>query len=97
MDFAYDHITEEALAKDNAGQASQNNTQKPEQQATLNEDLKEAYRAISSSAWGSTLGGFFGNVVKQVRTHPPRPCPPRGTQPGLTPISCLGLGRVGLP
>lgn len=76
MDFAYDHIVEEALPKDSAGPASQNNTQKPEQQATLNEDLKEAYRAISSSAWGSTLGGFFGNVVKQVRNPPPSLCPP---------------------
>lgn len=83
MDLAYDHIAEEALPKDNPGQASQNNTQKPEQQATLNEDLKEAYRAISSSAWGSTLGGFFGNVVKQVRTHPHAHARPEGASPDL--------------
>lgn len=83
MDYAYDHITEQNLPKDNAGQASENNAQKPEQQATLNEDLKEAYRAISSSAWGSTLGGFFGNVVKQVRTHPHAHARPKGPSPGL--------------
>ncbi|KAK8085023.1 BSD domain protein [Apiospora hydei] len=76
MDLQYDHIAEEAL-RDNAqpSASSSPDDKKPEQQQqqqpqqpqhTLNEDLQEAYKAISTSAWGSRLGGFFGNVVKQV-------------------------------
>lgn len=72
MDLQYDHIAEEAL-RDNAQASSSSSAddkkpQQPQQpQHTLNEDLQEAYKAITTSAWGSTLGGFFGNVVKQVR------------------------------
>ncbi|KAI2472910.1 BSD-domain-containing protein [Annulohypoxylon bovei var. microspora] len=68
MDLAYDHIAEEALPKDGNenrdgnrnAESSQNN---PEH--TLNEDLQEAYRAFSSSTWGTWLGGTVGNVIKQ--------------------------------
>ncbi|KAI0129526.1 hypothetical protein BJ170DRAFT_681023 [Xylariales sp. AK1849] len=63
MDLAYDQIAADALPKDNEEPSGEN--QKNEQQPTLNEDLQEAYKAISTSAWGSRLGGFFGNVVKQ--------------------------------
>lgn len=62
MDLAYDHIAEESLPKDNE---QRRENQKAEPQSTLNDDLQEAYRAISTSAWGTRLGGFFGNVVKQ--------------------------------
>ncbi|KAH6647635.1 hypothetical protein BKA67DRAFT_393532 [Truncatella angustata] len=62
MDLAYDQIAADALPKDNEP-GSQSN--KPEQQASINEELQEAYKAISTSAWGSRLGGFFGTVVKQ--------------------------------
>lgn len=65
MDLAYDQIAADALPKDNEESSSDN---KPEP-STLNEDLQEAYRAISTSAWGSRLGGFFGTVVKQVRAN----------------------------
>jgi hypothetical protein len=66
MDLAYDQIAADALPKDNdQGSASRNAEQ--HQQPTLNDDLQEAYKAISTSAWGSRLGGFFGNVVKQVK------------------------------
>ena len=61
MDLAYDHIQEEALSPE---QVSQNEEKKRE--TTLNADFQEAYKAISSSAWGAKLGGFFGSVVKQV-------------------------------
>jgi hypothetical protein len=64
MDLAYDQIAADALPKDNEQSSSENKA--TEQQASLNEDLQEAYRAISTSAWGSKLGGFFGTVVKQV-------------------------------
>lgn len=63
MDLAYDHIQEEAFAKDrgDAGDAP-----KPDQQSSLNSDIQDAYKAISSSAWGVKIGGFLGTVVKQV-------------------------------
>jgi hypothetical protein len=62
MDLAYDHIQEEAFPPE----PSDKQEKKPE--TTLNADFQEAYKAISSSPWGAKLGGFFGNVVKQVDT-----------------------------
>ncbi len=67
MDLAYDNIAKEALPKD----AEQSSEKKPETQPSLNEDIQEAYRAISSSSWGSWLGGQVGKVVKQVNKHRP--------------------------
>ena len=64
MDLAYDHIQEDAYPKD---QPEPKNTPKPEQtESTLNKDFQDAYKAFSSSPWGARLGGFLGNVVKQV-------------------------------
>jgi hypothetical protein len=63
MDLAYDHIQEESFKKDESQSSAET---KPEQQSTLNADIQEAYRAFSSSAWGSRIGGFLGTVVKQV-------------------------------
>jgi len=64
MDLAYDHIQEEAFPKE------EETTPKPseDQQThpTLNDDLQEAYKVISTSTWGARIGGFLGNVVKQV-------------------------------
>lgn len=67
MDLAYDHIVEESLPKDDnrSDTAGQSSERKPE--STLNEDLQEAYRAFSSSSWGTWLGGTVEKVVKQVR------------------------------
>jgi hypothetical protein len=66
MDLAYDHIVEQSLPKedDGSGGSNQSLVRKPE--STLNEDLQEAYRAFSSSSWGSWLGGTVEKVVKQV-------------------------------
>lgn len=61
MDLAYDEIAKEALPEDGEGR-DHTNDQPP---ATINEDLQAAYSAISP--WASRIGGFFGNVVKQVR------------------------------
>lgn len=61
MDLAYDHIQEQAIAPENEAEK-----QEKKQENTLNSDFQEAYKAISSSPWGARLGGFFGNVVKQV-------------------------------
>lgn len=66
MDIAYDHIQEEALSPDAASSSTKAPEKKPDN--TLNTDFQEAYKAISSSPWGARLGGFFGNVVKQVRS-----------------------------
>jgi hypothetical protein len=71
MDLAYDHIQEEALKQEDADKGDD----QKKADSTLNDDFQEAYRAISSSPWGAKLGGFFGNVVKQVRAGPPN-CPP---------------------
>jgi hypothetical protein len=64
MDLAYDHIAEQSLPKEDGGSGSNGQTSKPE--STLNEDLQQAYRAFSSSSWGSWLGGTVEKVVKQV-------------------------------
>ncbi len=64
MDLAYDHITEESLPRDEEGQSSQVEAQT---ESTLNADIQAAYTAFSSSPWGAKIGGFLGNVVKQVR------------------------------
>lgn len=71
MDLAYDHIVEESYTKDeevaSAATDSGSKNKKPEQPSSLNSDLQEAYKAFSSSPWGARIGGFLGNVVKQVR------------------------------
>lgn len=67
MDLAYDYMQEaEALPKNQGGASSASN---PEQQPSLNDDIQDAYKAISSSAWGIKIGGFLGTVVKQVTRH----------------------------
>ncbi|KAK4134899.1 BSD-domain-containing protein [Trichocladium antarcticum] len=63
MDLAYDHILESSFPEEHSN--AQNGDKKAVPQASLNEDLQDAYRAISSSPWGARIGGFFGTVVKQ--------------------------------
>ncbi|GKT86366.1 BSD domain-containing protein [Colletotrichum tofieldiae] len=66
MDLAYDHIQESSLPKDADKKSGDTKDPKPDQpQHSLNDDLQEAYKAISSSAWGMRIGGFLGNAVKQ--------------------------------
>lgn len=65
MDLAYDNIAKESLPND--AEQSSSSEKKPEPSSTLNEDIQEAYRAFSSSPWGTWLGGQVGKVVKQVR------------------------------
>lgn len=67
MDVAYDHIQEETLTDDN--QASSSSDKTPAQPPTLNAEFQDAYRAFSNSPWGARIGGFLGNVVKQVCGH----------------------------
>lgn len=72
MDVAYDHITENSFpkTKEESEEGKQENKGAEKPEPTLNEDFQEAYKAFSASPWGSRIGGFFGNVVKQVCTTP---------------------------
>jgi len=63
MDVAYDHIQEEVFPEDEEGKA---HDKAPTEQASLNAEFQEAYKAISSSPWGARLGGLWGSVKKQV-------------------------------
>jgi hypothetical protein len=63
MDLAFDHIQDANARESNQ---SSDGTKQDQPQSTLNDDLQDAYKAISESAWGARIGGFFGNVVKQV-------------------------------
>lgn len=92
MDLAYDHIQEQSFPQDNEGSSDNNDGNKTEQHSTLNNDLQEAYRAISTSPWGSKIGGFFGSVVKQVCIRPNRR-PRLGSHLISTSIERVGLQR----
>lgn len=76
MDLAYDHIQDDAYTKDrdesSAGREGEPKQEQP--QPTLNQELQDAYKTFSASPWGTRIGGFFGNVVKQVRATSV-PCP----------------------
>lgn len=68
MDLAYDHIQESSLPKDADKKTDSSKEPRTDQpQSTLNDDLQEAYKALSTSAWGMRIGGFLGSAVKQVR------------------------------
>jgi len=62
MDVAYDHVQEEALAPSEereqreAGDEAGNN---------LNAEFQQAFQAVSSSPWGTKLGGWFNTARKQ--------------------------------
>ncbi|KAF1809712.1 BSD-domain-containing protein [Eremomyces bilateralis CBS 781.70] len=65
MDIAYDHIQEENLP-DHEREEAPAEESKP---AGLNTEFQEAYKAFSSSPWGSRIGGFLGNVRKQGESY----------------------------
>lgn len=67
MDLAYDHIVEESLPKEEDGKRNKTSGSAEQTQNSLNAEFQDAYKAFSASPWGAKLGGFFGNVVKQVR------------------------------
>lgn len=60
MDIAYDHIQEEALTPEHKS----DDTSKPSA-TTVNAELQDAFKAVQSSAWGATLGGWFSQARKQ--------------------------------
>ncbi|KAM0331613.1 hypothetical protein ACHAQA_003292 [Verticillium albo-atrum] len=63
MDLAYDQINQDAYPKNTDRKEGDAKDGKPE--ASLNEDIQEAYKAFTNSPWGVKLGGFLGNAVKQ--------------------------------
>lgn len=64
MDVAYDHIQEESFAEAEPAKAGENKDNRLS--TDINSEFQEAYKAISSSPWAATLGGFLGSVKKQV-------------------------------
>lgn len=64
MDLAYDHIQEEAFRRDTP-KPGEKSSEEP--QPSLNTEIQDAYKAFSASPWGAKIGGFLGNMVKQVR------------------------------
>lgn len=67
MDLAYDHILEDGYPKDPKEQSQSKDASKPgEPQPSLNSEFQDAYKAFSNSPWGARIGGFLGNVAKQV-------------------------------
>lgn len=73
MDVAYDHQFQEAVTGGgsgggaNAGSSSSGKGKEPEREKeSLNEELQQAYKAISNSPWGARFGAFVGTVRKQV-------------------------------
>lgn len=63
MDVAYDHIQEEALVPEAAPNGEESSRS---QQPSLNNELAQAYKAISATPWGARIGAFVGSVKKQV-------------------------------
>lgn len=62
--YAYDHIQEENFP----GKETTNDANKAaETQSNLNQEFQDAYKAISSSPWGTKLGGLWASAKKQVR------------------------------
>ena len=67
MDSAYDHIQEESYPQDPTKQSSASGDNTHQETANnFNAEFQDAYKAISSSPWAARLGGFLGNVRKQV-------------------------------
>ncbi|KAK5136765.1 hypothetical protein LTR08_002061 [Meristemomyces frigidus] len=62
MDIAYDHVQEEALSP---SEEQSQRTQSAQSGANLNAEFQQAFQAVSSSPWGTTLGGWFSQARKQ--------------------------------
>lgn len=74
MDIAYDHIQEEAFSPSSPSEKPQQsnndstNTDQPPQSPTLNTEVQQAFKAVTSSQWGNTIGGWFSTARKQGET-----------------------------
>ncbi|KAI9767386.1 MAG: hypothetical protein M1839_004528 [Geoglossum umbratile] len=63
MDVAYDHIQEETLPPHEEGAGGSTGKE------TLDTEFQQAYKAISSSPWGTRFGAFMGTVKKQGESY----------------------------
>ena len=66
MDLAYDHIQDETYAKKDNTNNTETEKKDEQPQASLSNEVQDAYKAFSNSPWGARIGGFFSNVAKQV-------------------------------
>ena len=77
MDIAYDHQFQEAVTgggsggganagSGGAGSSSGKGKEPEREKESLNEELQQAYKAISNSPWGARFGAFVGTMRKQV-------------------------------
>ncbi|KAK5049841.1 hypothetical protein LTR84_003959 [Exophiala bonariae] len=82
MDFAYDHIAEQQFTPTDRtttptpATSTGGNNDPTTPRATpsaprqnLQTEFQETFKAFSKSPWGTTLGGFWGNVKKQGETY----------------------------
>ncbi|KAF2760363.1 BSD-domain-containing protein [Pseudovirgaria hyperparasitica] len=65
MDVAYDSVQKESFPDDQEQQGDSTTAAVGPPPGTFNNDVQEAYKAISSSPWAARLGGLWGNVKKQ--------------------------------
>lgn len=70
MDLTYEYLQQDPIAKkeneSGAKDASEDGSKLEQAQSSLNDEIQDAYKAFSASPWGARIGGFLGNVVKQV-------------------------------
>lgn len=62
MDIAYDQIQDESFAPEERREGDEAST------SNINAEFQSAFRAVSSSPWGSKLGGWLSSARKQGET-----------------------------
>ncbi|WPG98727.1 Hypothetical protein R9X50_00152100 [Acrodontium crateriforme] len=62
MDIAYDQIQDESFAPEQHGEGGDASA------SNINAEFQSAFRAVSSSPWGSKLGGWISQARKQGET-----------------------------
>lgn len=68
MDIPYDHIQEESFSPISEDRSTTDTTTGEQQAPNLNTELRTAFQSISSSQWGTTIGGWFNTARKQGET-----------------------------
>ncbi|KAF2136401.1 uncharacterized protein K452DRAFT_329721 [Aplosporella prunicola CBS 121167] len=69
MDVAYDYIQEESFPDDDQHPKDAPKPEAAPPQNSFNNEVQEAYKAISSSPWAARIGGFWGTVKKQGESY----------------------------
>ncbi|KAK4579986.1 hypothetical protein LTR86_000188 [Recurvomyces mirabilis] len=72
MDVAYDHVQEETYSpseeRSGTSTTEQSSSDANNSNQSLNADFQQAFQAVSTSPWGSRLGGWFTQARKQGET-----------------------------